>query len=339
LIIRKNIYYNKIDTTFFLHPLPIRKVVKICSFINIFFVQSLRKLGFFGILLLVFSCLRDFLDLVLHAFVEQFRVFAAAVFMDHAVLAKAQQNGVDTHVVDGKDIAGDCEREDTNDNDDRQRSEKRVFARKFRRVAQPQIARDQARNQHHKLAQKHNVLVDHVDGGDLKDIRGDEQHGHGGRLAEVVTIHSHHDVRLASQILETSVEEEEHAVDHFEESFDALVILLGGAGPLLKVHKNETDQLDRGEDEGTNGHRPEVVLHHATIRAANWEGLPHSFVSTRPIPATEGTSHSGERNRIDKSHSPQNHEQVKDLEDWLQVQGAESLRVHDSRVVEQSGTG
>ena len=66
-----------------------------------------------------------------------------------------------------------------------------------------------------------------------------------------------------------------------------LVVALGCAGPLLQIHHNETNQPNRRKDEGTNGHRPEVVLHHAAIRSAQWEGFPQLLLSTRPVPALQ----------------------------------------------------
>jgi len=209
-------------------------------------LEILSKLGFFdfviiGLLLLLFGRIRDFLDLVLHAFVEELRVTVTAVLVDHAILAEAQQNRINTNVVNGEDVGAYTESEDANDDDQRNNGEKCVVACEFVGVGKPHVCRDDTSHQHHKLAQEHHVAVDQIHGSDLQDVRGDEHHGHDGCLAEVVTIHSHHDVRLTSQKLEASLEEEKQAVDHFEESSDALVVFLSFAALSLKIHEEEAD--------------------------------------------------------------------------------------------------
>jgi len=107
-------------------------------------VEILSKLGFFDVVLGLprFGRIRDFLDLGLHAFVEELRVTVAAVLVDHAVLAEAQQNSINTNVVDGEDVGAHTETEEANDDHQRQDGKQRVVAGKFVRVGKPHVGRD-----------------------------------------------------------------------------------------------------------------------------------------------------------------------------------------------------
>ena len=143
-------------------------------------------------------------DLPRHAesFDERRRGVDRSAVVVVAVLAVAEQDGVDTEFDDGHEDVRDDEGKQDDDDDDEERG-RNLFVTVVERVGVEHQEGDRTRAQgDDQLAEDEHDVADDVDCGDGRDVLHHERQGVPGRVAEGRAFDGGHDVRVAVQPLD-----------------------------------------------------------------------------------------------------------------------------------------